>query len=101
MDQEAHQAELIDRPIKELLQIMLNHQDLFYGGLCTWNNDLFRKKLILSSERDALYKYIYNNRPCAYSSFNAFKYRYHIFYWEPKKISYRIKWLKKHIKANS
>jgi len=101
MDKETHQTELIDRPIKELLQIVLDNSKCFELGLCLWIYILRCNGLILVTEKATLYQYIQNNRPNKYSSFNAYIHKNEGHYWTPGKISYRIKWLKKHIKLNS
>ena len=86
-----------ERTTKELLQLMLEHQDLFRLGLCRWRVALRGCKIITQEEALKLATYIDKNRPSKYSSIDAFRRRNDIFYWEPREIKPRIKWLKKHI----
>lgn len=91
------------RTIKELLELTLDNKDLFRSGLCIWNLYLRLTHKINEEEYCLLQKYIYNNRPSKFSSFSAFEYwcMDSNYYWEPKDIKPRIKWLKYHIKKNS
>lgn len=86
-----------ERTTKELLQLMLEHQDLFRLGLCRWKISLRECKIITQEESLKLATYIDKNRPSKYSSIDAFRKRHSGFYWEPMEIKPRIKWLKKHI----
>ena len=86
------------RTIKELLQVMLEHEKLFHTGLCSWCQDLYRHDIITYDELFSLRKYIDTNRPSKWSSFAALTYRKNIYYWRPCDIGYRIKWIKKHLK---
>lgn len=88
-----------ERTIKQLLQLMLEHQELFVGeiGLCHWNFTLYTESLITFKERCLLKDFIDNNRPSKYSSMDAFNDRYRMFYWKSGDIKPRIKWIKKHI----
>jgi hypothetical protein len=86
-----------ERSIKELLQLMMDNQDLFYDGLCFWAYDLYLKKIISTSERNLLEDYISKNAPFLYK-INPFKDGY---YWKKRGIAPRIKWLHYHIKKNS
>jgi hypothetical protein len=79
-----------ERSIKELLQLMLDNQDLFYDGLCFWVRDLYLKKIISTHERNLLEDYISKNAPFLYK-INPFKDGY---YWKRRDISKRILWLK-------
>ena len=89
------------RTIKELLQIMLDRQDLFPAGLCSWAINMHHFDIITYEERIALMSYIRANRPSKYSSISAFIHKDSLFYWSYNDISPRIKWIKKHIKLNS
>jgi hypothetical protein len=86
-----------ERTIKELLQLMLEHQELFESGLCNWIFELRYQKIINIEERTSLHRFIKENRPSKYSSIDAFKHRDRMYYWERNNIKPRIKWLKKHI----
>ena len=79
-----------ERTIKELLQLMLEHQELFTSGLCTWKFELWVKSLITFDEYLLLGVFVDANRPSKYSLLYAY-------YWKPGNIKPRIKWIKKHI----
>jgi hypothetical protein len=81
-----------ERTIKELLQLMLEHQGLFRDGLCYWARILYYTDKITFEEHSALYKYINENRPKNLSWFFRSAY-----YWKYGNIKPRIKWIKKHI----
>jgi hypothetical protein len=81
-----------ERTIKELLQLMLKHQELFRKGLCMWVGDLCLRDYITSKESDILDMYIQKNRPKNF--YWLIKYQY---YWKYRDIKPRIKWIKKHI----
>jgi hypothetical protein len=84
-----------NRPIKELLQVMLDNQGNFSFGLCHWCERLFWNEKITLPERNTLRTYIKNNRPwISYFGVSAY-------YWSPFKIEPRIKWINKHIKKLS
>lgn len=92
------------RTIKELLQVMLDNQQYFEDGLCSWVTDLYwesKFKLITHNEVAKIKAYITENRPSKFSSISAFKNRHREYYWEVGNINPRIEWLKKHIKKNS
>jgi hypothetical protein len=89
------------RTEKELLEVMLSNIHLFYKGLCYSNDKLRHHNLITSEEHDVIRKYIKNNRPSKFSSWNAFWNSSNLFYWSPDNIEHRIKWLKHHIKKLS
>ena len=84
-----------DRSIKELLELMLEHQKLFGTGLCLWCDCLFFSNKISFSEMDKLNKYIKDNKP--WTSI----FRFSAYYWSYGKIEPRIKWINKHIKKLS
>ena len=89
------------RTIKQLLGVMLEHQELFRTGLCTWSSNLYIKRYISREEGSLLYNYIKENRPSAFSSWDAFTHRQNKdWYWKSINITPRIKWIKKHIKRN-
>lgn len=87
---------------KELLQLMLRHQEYFSLGLCSWIcNILIFEKIITKEECRLLLDYIEKNRPSIYSSIDAYKNRGRHFYWKEGNINPRIKWINKHIKKLS
>jgi hypothetical protein len=86
-----------ERTIKELLQLMLEHKELFNLGLCSWVTNVKIRQIITFDERSILMDFIHNNRPSKYSSVSAFRNRDLLFYWEKNRIKPRIKWIKKHI----
>jgi hypothetical protein len=81
-----------ERTIKELLQLMLEHQELFRKGLCNWKAVLFHKNIITINESISLAMFIDDNRPKNF--YWLIKDNYH---WKPDNIKPRIKWIKKHI----
>ena len=83
--------------IKRLLSLMLLNKHLFIWGLCNWASALHSNGLINPRELYVLQEYITENRPSIFSSFNAFFNRSSAMYWKSGVISYRIKWLKRHI----
>lgn len=93
------------RTINELLVVMLSRTDLFVSrnnpggaqGLCNWSRELYYDKIISNEEHNLLANYIENNRPSKYSSLAAFVYSDNRFYWPSGVLSFRVKWLKKHI----
>lgn len=89
------------RSIKELLEIMLDNQQDFSQGLCSWVSSLRYEQKINHIEFVLLRNYIGNNRPNRFSSIGAYKNRSSSFYWKRGDIKPRIEWIKKHIKLNS
>ena len=89
------------RNIKELLELMLENQDYFNSGLCTWAGKMFCTDLITYDENYSLKNYINKNRPHKYSSLLAYRSRSSGYYWKEGNIQPRITWIKKHIKKNS
>ncbi len=89
------------KPIKELLQVMLDNQNLFHRGLCDWTMRLYHFDKITADEHLFLHRYIKSNKPSIFSSIDCFleKMRGSLFYWKPGDIKPRIKWIKKHIKS--
>lgn len=85
------------RDTKELLQVMLEHQDLFVSGLCEWTNHLYRRGRITYDEADELKIYINKHRPSMFSSIDAFKHRNKDYFWTWGDITPRIKWIEKHL----
>jgi hypothetical protein len=77
------------RTTKELLQIMLNNQNLFDGGLCRWAFNLWENRNINYNELNQLNNYI-STHPTLRGINRAY-------YWECGKIKPRIEWLKNHI----
>jgi hypothetical protein len=84
-----------DRPIKELLELMLEHKKLFENGLCLWCDCLFFSDKISFSEMSELKKYIEKNKP--WTSF----FRFSAYYWSYGQIEPRINWINYHIKKLS
>jgi hypothetical protein len=90
------------RSIKELLEVMLEHQDKFRDGLCMWGLKLLTSNIVTQNEYRVILNYIKGNKPKWYSSTSTF---YEVFsqsayYWECNNIEPRIEWIKKHIKLN-
>lgn len=89
------------RPIKELLEIMLQHKDQFISGLCHWASTLHRQSIISEQEYQTLDDYITNNRPDYFSwtnYINKHDAKYRLFFFPSGKIKPRIYWIKRHIK---
>ena len=86
------------RPIKELLQVMLDNTVLFKVGLCRFTELLLDYRLITFEENIILRDYIYDNRPSKFSSIDAFINRDEGYFWPCGKIEPRIKWIRTHIK---
>ena len=73
------------RSIKELLELMLSHQELFGCGLCFWAVTLFSRKLIKKSELMSLRGYIIANKPENKKNIG--------YWWKKRNIAPRIKWI--------
>jgi len=86
------------RTIKELLELMLEHQDLFHKGLCNWVYQLNYKKLITNKEYLELRLYIQRNRPFVFSSKEALRNYGTDYFWDWNHLEPRLKWINKHIK---
>ena len=80
-----------NRSIKEILQLMLKHQDYFSFGLCHWIAKLNSWNIINRKEYLIIYDYINSEKPKGSSDF----------WWEKGRIKPRLKWLEEHIKINS
>ena len=78
------------RSIKELLELMLEHKELFGCGLCFWINTLFFRKLIKKSELISLRGYIIANKPENKKNIG--------YWWKKRNIAPRIKWINTQIK---
>lgn len=91
------------RSIKELLELMLKHKDMFRTGLCFWAVRLYDRDIISMDEYNSLDEYIDNNRPDYFSWTNFVKGydKMGAYYFPSGKIKPRIYWIKKHIKKNS
>ena len=76
------------RPLKELLQVFLDNQDLFERGLCRWVMKLREEGLIKREEEDCIDRLIEEDL-----GFNLL-----IYQWEKGIIEYRIDWLKENLK---
>jgi len=86
------------RSIKELLGLMLQHQELFRTGLCTWIFDMYfpnqpNSPILTTEERKLLSRYVDKNRPSKYSGMLAFLWRNRVHYWPKGWIRPRIKWI--------
>jgi hypothetical protein len=91
------------RSIKELLELMLKHKDLFKTGLCFWALRLCAQDIISENEYKSLDEYIKNNRP-DYFSWTNFVESYDDrggYYFPSRVIKPRIYWIKTHIKKLS
>ena len=82
-------ADRKNRNVKQLLELMLEHQELFHAGLCRWALYLHRNYLITEVEYLLLNQYIKENKP--EEIFDS------IYYFEPCKIAPRIEWIEKQI----
>ena len=77
------------RTIKQLLELMLERQDLFFFGLCGWAELLLINDLIKEVEYRLLRQYINENKPDKTSDW--------IYYFEPREITPRIEWINQQI----
>ncbi len=91
----AGQIIISKRSIVQLLQVMIANQNLFLNGMCNWINTLQKDNIISRDERNMLFKYIQNNKPFFYRLT-----RNEYYYWKPKKIKPRLRWIRKHIHKN-
>ena len=73
------------RTTKQLLELLLERQELFHGGLCSWALYLYDDDLILTDEYLLLKKHIKENKPAEIC--NGF------YYWDFGKITPRIEWI--------
>jgi hypothetical protein len=93
------------RTIKELLQLMLDHQEYFDTGLCLWTTRMYQNGLFTSEERNCVRDYIRNNRPTDKWTYDALFYQKKpersTYYWTVFEIGPRKRWLKRHIRKNS
>lgn len=96
------------RSVKELLQVMLQHKQLFRTGLCLWATYLKGERIITEEEDEVLHEYIKSNRPDYFSWTNFIEKHptvrngYPSLYFFPHgKIKPRIYWIKTHIKRLS
>ena len=77
-----------NRNVKELLELMLRHQNFFSTGLCRWSTSLWFMNLISDCERTVLLDYIRETNPG-----NT---RGH-YYWKQGEITPRIEWINQQI----
>jgi hypothetical protein len=91
------------RSIKELLELMLKHKNLFETGLGSWALRLYYRDIISENEYLSLDKYIRNNRPDYFSWTNFVKGydKRRGYYFPSGVIKPRIYWIKTHIKKLS
>ena len=81
------------RSTKELLELLLQRQDLFVKGLCSWVILMHIDNQISFSEQCRLQNYIEKHPPLIYKLNIRAGY-----YWKVGEIKPRIKWINKHIK---
>lgn len=81
-----------ERPIKELLQVMLDNQQEFSNGMCFWLINLYWLDYISRDELKTLQNYMRRNRPWWYF------FRFDSYWWAKDDIEPRIRWIKEHIK---
>jgi len=86
------------RTIKEILEIMLENKHLFGSGLCNWNAMMYDNKKISHAEYRELRDYIKKNKPITW--YNLLGDNANAYYWKPRDINPRIRWIEKHIKKN-
>jgi hypothetical protein len=79
------------RTIKELLQLMLEHQDLFETGLCWWARRMVDFGIITESEDNILIDYIEDSEPE-----NIFTH-----WWTVGELQPRIDWINEQIEKLS
>ena len=82
-------ADRKNRNMKQLLELLLERQELFHDGLCSWALDLHERYLITEVEYVLLNQYIKENKPE-----NAGR----PYYWKEGKIAPRIEWINQQIK---
>lgn len=91
------------RTTKELLQLMLDNEQLFFTGMCDWICDLEESEIITYREFSHLRCYIGANEPVnnwLYRLFKIFCYTYG--FWFPEGWLWpRRRWIKQHIKLLS
>jgi len=85
------------RTIPELLQVLLDNEDLFKGGLCVLTNTLYNRDIITVEEMDLLNGFLSESLPTATYSNNLLRYPTHRYcfpygQWQPRK-----EWLQKQI----
>lgn len=90
------------RSVTELLQVMLQHKQLFRTGLCLWATYLKDERIITEEENEVLHEYIMSNRPDYFSWTNFVKnYKHKGYFFPSGEIKPRIYWIKTHIKRLS
>jgi len=87
--------------IKDLLELLLRHEDLFEEGLCLWITTMREHNLFSLEDSYILRNYVWANRPSKYSSIDVWIRRDDPYYWKISELKPRIKWIKKHIRRNS
>ncbi len=82
------------RTIKQLLQLMLEHQEYFEKGLCMckWIEELYIDRIIEFEEWNALNKYIGKYRPVTKPVWDV--------WWPKGQLRPRLEWINEHIKLN-
>lgn len=86
-----------NRIVVPLLELMLENQELFDCGLCSWIAMLRLKNIISNDEFVILRMYVRLNRPSIFSSWGAFRQRNRLYHWPSGNIKPRIKWINQHI----
>jgi len=79
------------RTEKEILQLMLEHQELFESGICGWVRLLYHCDLISECEADLMTVFTYANRPQNERIIG-------FYFWSYGLIQPRIEWINEQIK---
>jgi len=84
------------RSIKTLLELLLDNQQFFCTGLCSWIKSLYSCGFINLGEYNLLIDYLEIHKP------NLEQNKKKRLYWWPMCVlKYRVKWIEEHIKLNS
>jgi hypothetical protein len=73
------------RTIKELLQLILEHQGYFETCLCKWIEELYIENIIEFEEWNSLNKYIMKQRPITKPVWDV--------WWPKRELQPRINWI--------
>ena len=87
------------RGIKELLVLMLDHQEFFATGLCWWAYKLFKVGLITEQEHDCIQRLISKDEIRYINRSNSGLYYGSLFYWPMGDIEPRIEWINEKLKS--
>jgi hypothetical protein len=77
------------RTIKELLEVLRENKQYFYGGLCCLTCELKNREIITDEEESFIDAYVKTNSPGGAKGF-IFRWKYN--QWEP-----RLKWINEQI----